>query len=686
MRSFVDAVKGFDEDQLRSLLELRSDLGELASVDRRWLAARVIDPLSVRRCLEAVDLGARQVLEALCLLSPSATIEAVAALLSEETTTAAVAAVVDRLASIALLVRTGDELTPNPGLSVIRYPAGLGPPVASTHGRVPPGGLGEIAGRIGAIPAGNRRATLARVAEVLGDPSKVRYLVERGPPGTRELAARLAFEGPTVIVAGASYHPTDKTSVGWLIRRGMAIALSWDTVTMPREVAMALRGGRPFPTVALSPPELEWKKVSGESVDRAGAEAARALVEDVTRLATAWAALRPRLLRDGGLGVREVKRAAKITSRSVRDVSVVIELAAVSGLIGSDSDGQVLLTTAYDRWLSRPPVERWVILAAAWWRARVDVGFAGADTETRPIAPLLIRRFDDSAVDRRRLMAQIVTEIEIGRSVPPESIAVRAQWRRPGAAALTGLPMRVVAEWWLCEASVLGLFADGSPTGPGRCVFTDRLEEAATLMAGAAGVQDGSLVVQADLTALAPGRLGWAVRAEMELLADVESSGSATVFRLSEATVRRAFDAGRSAAEILDFLQANSARALPQTLEYMIADIERRHGRLRGGAASSFVRSNDEALLAELVANRRLSRLGLRLLAPTVAVSKADPSLLIETLRVAGYLPVLENADAEAVLTLTPPTRAQRGLYPDPSESVAEDAAIHTAPPVLRLL
>ena len=75
-------------------------------------------------------------------------------------------------------------------------------------------------------------------------------------------------------------------------------------------------------------------------------------------------------------------------------------------------------------------------------------------------------------------------------------------------------------------------------------------------------------------------------RASLAMLADVESSGGATVYRFTESSVRRALDAGRSASECHAFLAAVSRTAVPQPLTYLIDDVARRHGRLRVGAAS----------------------------------------------------------------------------------------------------
>src|SRR5205823_2976483 len=114
------------------------------------------------------------------------------------------------------------------------------------------------------------------------------------------------------------------------------------------------------------------------------------------------------------------------------------------------------------------------------------------------------------------------------------------------------------------------------------------------------------------------------VRWTMSAAADVESAGHATVYRITEASVRRALDTGRTADELHALFGKKSATAVPQGLSYLIDDVARRHGRLRGGTAGSFLRCDDEVLLAEVLAHPVADEFDLRRIAPTVVVSP-DP-------------------------------------------------------------
>ncbi|MEU9503959.1 helicase C-terminal domain-containing protein [Streptomyces sp. NPDC048196] len=268
-----------------------------------------------------------------------------------------------------------------------------------------------------------------------------------------------------------------------------------------------------------------------------------------------------------------------------------------------------------------------------------------------------------------------------------------------------------LAQWALEEAELLGVTGRGAlathgrmligaegakagagpeaRTGPATGTWTEAGAEAAPLAAGAAaggGVASGAeigaaatraaallapllpepldhVLLQADLTAVAPGPLQRPLAEALDVLADIESKGGATVYRFTPASVRRALDAGRSAAELQDFLSSHSRTPVPQPLAYLIDDVARKHGRLRIGAAAAYVRCDDDALLSEILADRRAAGLRLRRLAPTVLAAQTAPEQLLDGLRAMGYAPAAESAAGDVLIARadsyrTPPRTA----------------------------
>ena len=152
-------------------------------------------------------------------------------------------------------------------------------------------------------------------------------------------------------------------------------------------------------------------------------------------------------------------------------------------------------------------------------------------------------------------------------------------------------------------------------------------------------------------------------------MAEIESRGGATVYRFSESTIRRALNHGKTGDEIRAFLSKTSKTPMPQPLEYLIADVAKKHGKLRAGNTSSFIRCEDTALIAQIMSDKKLEVLSLRRIAPEVVICDHDATDLMRVLREAGYLPAAESANG---LILTGP-RSNRALTkPRPPRIIGE--------------
>ena len=192
------------------------------------------------------------------------------------------------------------------------------------------------------------------------------------------------------------------------------------------------------------------------------------------------------------------------------------------------------------------------------------------------------------------------------------------------------------------------------------------------------------ILIQSDNTAIAPGPLAQAVAQEMALLADVESRGGATVFRFSDATIRRALDHGKTGDDITKFLKATSKTPMPQPLEYLIADVAKKHGKLRVGATTSFIRCEDQSVIASIIGDKKLEGLGFRKIASEVIICDLEVDDAVNILRNAGYLPAVE--DSKGILLTGPRImRAQTKARPprivgeiDLPDEIALNGALRT--------
>ncbi|WP_240965269.1 helicase-associated domain-containing protein [Streptomyces zingiberis] len=235
----------------------------------------------------------------------------------------------------------------------------------------------------------------------------------------------------------------------------------------------------------------------------------------------------------------------------------------------------------------------------------------------------------------------------------PDTGAPAATGADPGAGAPAGTGTG--------DATGAGATGGAVPATP-----AGRAAAAAALLAPLLPEPLDHVLLQADLTAVAPGPLRRPLAETLDVLAEVESKGGATVYRFTPESVRRALDSGRTPAGLHAFLAEHSRTPVPQPLTYLIDDMARRHGRLRVGAASAYVRCEDEATLAEILADRRAEPLRLRRLAPAVLASSLEPALLLAKLRELGYAPAAESAEGDVVLARPEPRRTPPRTPPAP--------------------
>ncbi|AKE88874.1 helicase-associated domain-containing protein [Rhodococcus aetherivorans] len=524
--------------------------------------------------------------------------------------------------------------------------------------------------------------------EQLPAPAEVGALLADLDPAQRSLLDTLARTSPVGRTRDAAAGTPADRPVQRLLTAGLLIRLDDETVELPHRVGQALRGEAPFDPAALTPPRpLPATHVVAE-VNATAAGAALELLRHCENLIDALAALPAPALKSGGLGVRELRRLAKTVDVDEQLAALLVEVLAAAGLISrgvpqppppTDIDDYWAPTTAADGWSNAPPAQRWAVLAGAWLDAPRRPWLVGRrDATDKPIAALSDECQSTAAPRERRLLLELLAEVP---GSAPGADAARAvlAWRRPRWAARLGAD--TVAET-LREATALAVVAHGALASPGKALLHGGDPEAE--MAAVLPEPVDYVLVQADLTVVAPGPLVPELADRIALVADVESAGAATVYRVSETGVRRALDAGTGAAELHALFATHSRTPVPQALTYLIDDVARRHGRLRAGIAASFVRSDDPALLAEVLGHPVAGHLALRAVAPTVAVSQAPLAEVLAELRGAGFAPAGEDATG-AVLDLRPrgarvsvPRARPRYIGPTPPTGEQLDTLIRT--------
>ncbi len=658
-QTLTEWLRAWTDAQLVTLLRRRPDLALPAPVDLSMLASRASVRTSISRALDGLDAFTLRTLEALVCAGPDASLSTVQAWF-EPGLAADVAAAVGRLQEWALIWGAADRLHPVGAVREVLgpYPAGLGRKAGDLYATVNDIALAPLLRRLGLPPATQPRSG-SSVAAAIAD--QLDQLLADCSPAERSVLERLAA-GPPIgglrnALTGRQLGPDTDNPARGLLERGLLVPIDNHTVELPREVGLALRS-QPAGEVTPRPPEIAVRERGAPVIDGSGCTQVLEIVRLVELLLNELAADPPGQLRAGGLGVRELRRLSRALDAPEPVTALLIEVAFEAGLLSSSTtaDPAYLPTTEFDSWLRRSAAERWVQLTTAWLAMTRQPSLVGArDDRDKTIAALSADAERHSAPTLRLQLLGLLVELAPGLApTSDEQVLARLSWQAPRRASAS----RKSAASMLGEAATLGLTGYGAVTGYTRALLDGAETGAEQAQANAVNALAAALpeaveefLLQPDLTAVVPGPPAPQLQRELNLVADLESTGGAAVYRVSPASLRRALDAGRTGADLQQFFTDRSRTPVPQALHYLINDVATQYGRLRTGTATSYLRCDDEALLNRVLTEPGLDSLGLVRIAPTVLISSAAISTVLDRLRRAGYAPAAESADG-AVLSL----------------------------------
>lgn len=252
-----------------------------------------------------------------------------------------------------------------------------------------------------------------------------------------------------------------------------------------------------------------------------------------------------RLIRSGGVAQRNVRAMAELLDVRPTMAATYLELARASGLLGvaADNHQEILVpSVVFDSWQAAELADQWVLLAQTWLDRH------------QPSGPGWVKRLTLAAFG----------EPAEGLAVPADEVAAWLDWQRPRRPSRSQQQVVQVLE----QASALGV------TGLG-ALASYALPPDAGPLADLLPRRVDHVLVQADLTAIAPGPLTAEVAHDIGAMAEIESRGGATVYRFTLASLQRARKLGWKTAEMLQTLEARSKTALPQPLRYLVSDLDR---------------------------------------------------------------------------------------------------------------
>jgi hypothetical protein len=594
IRSFADYLRGLDDAALLRLFSHRVDLVTPVPPDMASLAVRASSAPSLARSIDSLHAWQFQVLEA-------------CAVASEPFTEKIIATLTDKSAIFAMpgLIERG-----------LIYPADDGLRMPTTLREL----LGNEVAQLG--PFSMAKLNLKKLSDA--------------PPSAKKILDAMAWGPPRGTVADIK---KPGAGVQWCLEEGFLIPYSQTLVVMPREVAIALRGGKVHKEQRVNAPEASYAFTSNDrkNINSAAIANITTFIRWVEEVLNFWAQDPPTALRSGGLGVRDLKALALHIGVDESCAAFVAELCYISALLTIDPDDRILPTTNFDIWLTQRPSAKWLTLTSAWLSTSRVSGLVGNE-DSKNVAPLGPELDRVNAASVRSLVLSLLKDHREG-AITPDSMVAIASWHRPSKRIGGIHPSHIL--FTLREAEWLGLTGQGVISDYGLALLDQRSLEQIDIDLPK---DVDHILIQSDNTAIAPGPLAQEIAQEMALLADIESRGGATVFRFTDSTIRRALDHGKTGEEITKFLKLTSKTSMPQPLEYLIADVAKKHGKLRVGSTTSFIRCEDQSVIVAILSDKKLEGMGFRRIASEVLISDLEVDDAVNVLRNAGYLPALEDS------------------------------------------
>ena len=377
-------------------------------------------------------------------------------------------------------------------------------------------------------------------------------------------------------------------------------------------------------------------KLPAADVDR---DASLAIFDVIQALTELIFELEQRYIREvgkRGVGLPDIKRLANHLSKGNDYSKQIFELAQFVNLAEVEGSRWQLGQQA-ENWISWSDRERWRHLAECW------LGLLG----------------DEAA---RELLA-----VEAGESFEKKLSEVY-----PFADSTATNRIKKVAE----IANLIGLVSNAQATSWLALMATNDQQLASERAISGLPAAAEKVIIQADLTLIAPSPLPTELEIKLRRFVDTEQIGMASSYRLSALSVSHGLETGLSIDDIRSLLLRLSAKDLPQPVDYLLKEAETRFSRLKvyatkSGAHSQIV-SADSILLAEIHNDQRLKPFALHFDEAGNLHSRFESELVYFALRDANFVAVRVD---EAGKVLSPQKLSTTKKVSEQKQNIAEDIA-----------
>lgn len=543
------------------------------------------------------------------------------------------------------------------------YPVGLGRKVFDLLSTVSAAEASQHTTKLGLGRFNTRNKAIHAIEDYFSDYKRVHLLMDSAPDDAKDLLAQLAVGPPTLVVpfaAAARSLPGAK----WLIDHGLLFSSHWGVVELPREAGIALRLGQIVLESHHKQPKLQTESHSEDGALVAHhALTAVALIEDICRAVNI---LKPVGLKSGGVGKREVKRIATFLGIAEETTYIALEIANAADLIQLDvvtrrvpnksrrsaypeTSWELRTAERHDEWILQSLGERWVHLIRSWLSIEMHPSWSGRRNAEDKLVNALDSGGDPTQACRRSVFGNAIASLgDVRVTSNIDELADFIEWSAYILFAVHLEDVRTYVEDLVNEATILGLWIDGAITAPTKLILQGRYSDAIRLLDTLAPSVVDEITIQADGTIIIGGTPNAKMLQELQMFADINTRDAAMVMRVTDASLRRSLDSGVRAPQILETLNSYAPKGVPQALQYMIEDVDRRHGNLVVGEATSYVVSDDPGVIADVARHKSIGKHKPRVISPNVVVTSADPEVLLKALQDAGFMPVLDSETSVA--------------------------------------
>jgi hypothetical protein len=162
------------------------------------------------------------------------------------------------------------------------------------------------------------------------------------------------------------------------------------------------------------------------------------------------------------------------------------------------------------------------------------------------------------------------------------------------------------------------------------------------------------IILQADLSIVAPGPLPTKTESVLRRFANTETIGLASTYRLSALSVCHGLETGLSIEEIAEILTETFGAKLPQPVAYLLSEVKSRFGRLvvtetSTGEARAEILSSDNVLLTEIGNDPRLRPFSLVRPVNEKLTCRFEPSVVYFGLRECGYMAIRKDSSGRVI-------------------------------------